>query len=550
MASFVLTVVDTQGIQRYIFGTNKLAQNVGASYLVKQATQQWVVEALPSSNNIISDLRLNDSRRIEDGTLDAEVVYFGGGNAVILFKSMELARDFARKLPRRALIEAPGLNIVLAHSRPFAWESEPLGGKNGVVAATMKTLARRKHDRALDAPLLGLSVTATGAFSGLPATTQLNDEQLIASEAEAKMEVADAAHRLLTQSFDWDEYAVLKELDHLGRSEGERSFVAIVHVDVNGMGQKVEKIRDHFPQASQNRDYVLAMRSFSDSMKEASNYALSKVISVLKRHVQDSDEGQPVIVSNPDNGLHVPLSWDNNQKQYFLPIRPIIYGGDDVTFITDGRLGLSLSALYLKALTTQSLRGPDGHWPITARAGVTIAKTHFPFARAYSLTEELAASAKAFITATNDAQLSALDWHFVSGSLLGDLNSIREKSYRAENDYHLEMRPIALQGKHADWRTWNVFSSIVFQFQTDENWREHRNKVKRLREILRKGSTDAIRHFLDVYSLSQLPKIPNLDSKLPEFGWLGERTPYFDAIEAMDFFIPLSNHVDDEEKSQ
>ena len=55
MASFVLTVVDTQGIQPYIFGTNRLAQNVGASFLVKEATHRWVAEALPAPNNVQSN---------------------------------------------------------------------------------------------------------------------------------------------------------------------------------------------------------------------------------------------------------------------------------------------------------------------------------------------------------------------------------------------------------------------------------------------------------------------------------------------------------------
>lgn len=39
MTQFWLVIVDTTGIQSYIFGSNRLRENVGASYLVHQATQ-------------------------------------------------------------------------------------------------------------------------------------------------------------------------------------------------------------------------------------------------------------------------------------------------------------------------------------------------------------------------------------------------------------------------------------------------------------------------------------------------------------------------------
>ena len=57
MNRYTLTVVDTTGIQDYIFGTNQLKQNVGASYLVDCATRKWVVESLPEPNNLrVKDL--------------------------------------------------------------------------------------------------------------------------------------------------------------------------------------------------------------------------------------------------------------------------------------------------------------------------------------------------------------------------------------------------------------------------------------------------------------------------------------------------------------
>ena len=47
MKKYTLTVIDTKSIQKYIFGTNKLQQNAGASYLVDCTTRYWVVDCRP-----------------------------------------------------------------------------------------------------------------------------------------------------------------------------------------------------------------------------------------------------------------------------------------------------------------------------------------------------------------------------------------------------------------------------------------------------------------------------------------------------------------------
>jgi hypothetical protein len=99
------------------------------------------------------------------------------------------------------------------------------------------------------------------------------------------------------------------------------------------------------------------------------------------------------------------------------------------------------------------------------------------------------------------------------------------------------MRPLRLTNPEKDWRSWSTFSQLVQEFKTDE-WAERRNKVKALREALRAGP-DAVRHFRTVYGLNELPSIP----RQPEMkiqGWQGGQCGYFDAIEAMDFFVPLA----------
>lgn len=126
MSKYIATVIDTTGIQPYIFGSNRLRENIGASYLVEQATNGWVKCALRQifGENVYIPEPEQEEKCIEHDNLDAELVYTGGGNAVILFKDREdkeSAIKFTKRLSKRVLQEAPGLKIVVAHSEPFEW---------------------------------------------------------------------------------------------------------------------------------------------------------------------------------------------------------------------------------------------------------------------------------------------------------------------------------------------------------------------------------------------------------------------------------------------
>jgi hypothetical protein len=222
-----------------------------------------------------------------------------------------------------------------------------------------------------------------------------------------------------------------------------------------------------------------------------------------------------------------------------LPFRPIVFGGDDVTFVSDGRLGLSLAAHYLSEFSSRTLADK---MPAHCRAGVAVVKTHYPFARAYALADELCRSAKQYIKQRqqppfSENGLTAMDWHFAVGGLVLGLQTVRDREYTVPKVGNLNMRPVRLTPRAQDWRSWGTFSQIVEKFQNDEQWAERRNKVKALRDPLR-ASPEAVRQFRTVYGMPELPSIP-LQPDMAIQGWQGDRCGYFDAIEAMDFFVPL-----------
>ncbi|MEH2030751.1 MAG: hypothetical protein V7K67_13935 [Nostoc sp.] len=84
MTQFTITVVDTTGKQNYIFNTNRLRENIGASFLLSKSTKEWVEEILQTNLGVPKN---SQAEPIETSGLDAEIVYANGGNALIIFKS-------------------------------------------------------------------------------------------------------------------------------------------------------------------------------------------------------------------------------------------------------------------------------------------------------------------------------------------------------------------------------------------------------------------------------------------------------------------------------
>jgi hypothetical protein len=573
MRQYWLVVVDTTQIQPYIFGSNRLQENIGASWLVKQATGPWALQLVSALKSNVKDAQqnqLDDRLRIEDGNLEAEVIYAGGGNVLILFADESKARDFIRRLSRKALCEAPGLQLLFA-KQSVDWDARPAQLFDCVMRA-FKDLEAQKAQRAPSAPLLGLGVTAACRSTGLPASVMRGyageAPQPISAEIKAKLDAAEKAHKELTDQFRGvigGDYHFPKDFDDMGREEGEQSFIAVIHADGNGFGQAMIEIGRH--NKHDNRAYIEAVRRRSQAVGRASMQALGQTLDLLWRCIiRDSDEKeQPRLVRTAtldDRGnkreevvARITLKRDSSGR-WFFPFRPLVYGGDDVTFVCDGRLGVSLAVEYLTQFEAHATR-ELGEWS-SASAGVAIVKAHYPFARAYGLADDLCRSAKRFRAQeqerTRQEQGSYLDWHFAVGGLVAELGDIRQREYQTKEG-HLCLRPLSLNPELPTQvdvftaRRWGVFEKALSAFQGTE-WATRRNKVKALRDALRQGEK-AVERFCLIYldDSNKLPALTGDDKGIHrETGWLPgkdkekSRCAYFDAIELADVYMPLVQH--------
>lgn len=527
MSQHVVTILDITGIQAYIFGSNKLRDNIGASQLIEWATKKWLYETLNQAGGAQITPHSDDSfstPAIDDEKVQAELIYAGGGNAIILFANMERAKFWATAYSRHLLQHAPRLGFAIVHSPPFAWKPESNDLIQIIDDLKNNALLTTKQTAQTSVPLLGLGVTASCQSTGLPAVEyhkEASTYRPVSSEVKAKLthdtqQYADKRFQKMFEPFAQLELKLPYDFDDLVGGEGQsrdQGYIAVVHADGNAMGQVFQQIGKR---GLTNRVYIQEIRTLSAQVQQAGMQALAHALGGL---------------IGPDARLISPFQ----HRQYF-PVRPIVYGGDDVTFVCDGQLGLALAARYLDSFE-QTTEDTIGH-RLTACAGIAIVKAHYPFARAYDLSEELCRHAKGWARRS----CSAMDWHIATSGLLGDLDTIREREYTVRYG-KLTMRPISLHVQHNEWRNWRDFRTMLHTFKNSEEWSGKRNKVMRLREVLREGR-DRTSQFLKLYRLNSLPPYAHAPTDLAEKGWISsDNEPicgYFDVIEALDFFSLLA----------
>jgi len=543
MTIYTLTLLDTSSIQDYVFGSNQLAQNIGASELVELATGQWLIQSL-NYLNLTHNMKWSASKGVEytDDTVekvDVEAIYAGGGNAVLIFTPGKDAKQFIHHHSRHVLKNARGLQLQ-AVFKTFEWD--PITGKGESIAETLNALRKevfaQKMKRPVSTPIPGLSVTAACVYTGLPATgrkieeifpdlfnthdaerlDRTNQDRPISKEVADKLRAEpDAKERLhnILVNVRSAGYEFVYDFEQFG-DKGTSSYIAVVHTDGNGMGKRFDEIAKIHNAA--NREYIKQVRALSQSVRTQADKALKATADYLIAGLKKGDI--KIAVHKMSN---IPL----------LPFRPIVFGGDDVTFVCDGRLGLQLANVYLKAFTEGHLSDDK---PIFARAGIAVVKTHFPFSRAYDLSEDLARNAKESINELKEMHeegANVMDWHFSTTGVIRPLKDLRQREYQAKiNNRSLLLRPIRVDSKPGVWRTWETLEATMKGFKDKKKW--PRNKMKDLQSALRGGS-DEVKVFLKNYHMDDLPKIP-AQPGLEKTGWLNNTTcGYFDALEAIDF---------------
>ena len=527
-------LLDTRSIQKYVFGCNRLKTNTGASYLVDGIFTEAMVNVLKQSGLKMPAQDWKEAKELEmskeNSDTECEIAYIGGGNMLILVRkgeeSLSICRELVQKWSLKVLLETPGLKTGVAIGEIDL-------GKDNFQDSLKALYTKLKENQnnvlpQVDLPYTGFSIECD--YSGKVANVYNKKyKRLVSAEVEAKTVAFDAADKKIKKNFSevlGNEYDFCSELESLGYKDGE-SYISVIHIDGNNMGVKFSSCRD-----------MQERKNLSKKVQETVEHAFGYLI---KNIVTEYDSYADV--------LDMRVLKQGNKR--LLPLRPIIIGGDDITFICPGRMGLQYAQAFIDYVNSEDLlddklykyikeeTGKQISKSLSCCAGVAIVPAKYPFFRAYELAEQLCDEAKA-LSRKDDGNY--LDFAILHGEKYGDIKMLRKEQYESANG-NLHYGPYNVLGKETDKKSVKGLLALSRALAGDKM---PRNKVKNLRRVLHED-----KHSMSIF-LENCPEICELVKKENKLATVTAddlwdevedkdkdkvtfATRYIDAIEAIDF---------------
>jgi len=500
--------LETASIQNYIFSSNKLKVNLGASFIVEHLLFKKILsEAVGEKNkNFISEWYEAESPESISANEELRVGYIGGGNAVLYGEKDKLS-EVDEMFKRKVLEYFPGLEVYSGIIDVGTDVNERYEEKNKNLSDTVNTnrsavpFINRTFQHGIfnschisQGPALFREKEADNNYVSDDVKVKFTGSQKVNEQHEK--DLLNKEHR--------ENYSFPLEFEKLSKKD-DKAYIAVVHIDGNNMGQSFIDAKD-----------LPKTQKLSIATRNIATNAYRKLLT----HFIDEIEN-----------LDLELEKDKKDGRTLLPIRPIITGGDDITFVCEGTLGIGLASKFLRYFHEES-KG-SAFEELHACAGVAIVKQKYPFSKAYALSEELIKECKKLTRGEgNDGSyLAAMVAGFGTGASLVDLKNKYANKNLLGKPYHILGNQSEKTQSFEDIR--RVIQSLKRMGGSGERLFP-RNKLMELRFALLKGK-DATR---ETWSMIK-SRYPKLEIEKLSEGWIEKkekRALLFEAIEWMDFY--------------
>ncbi len=482
-----LTILEVSQKQAYIFQSNELRSNI-----LNSAVIAWVMSK-EYMEETISDKTLFDAER--------NLVYSGGGHTVLEFERREDAVQFTKKITTAIKKEYQGIEVFAA-TLEYAEELTP--GEN--LKELTKKLERKKSVRAASFRQGSFGVEKINTNTLKP---MLEGETL---ERTGRARMPEAEEKI-DKELSAEGFHRVYKFGELGGTKDESNFVAVVHIDGNAMGKRVENLQKRYENCEWE-EYKANLKEFSQSIDEQFKEAYKEMAEYVAANIKNDKLG------------------DLDIQEKKLPVRRIITAGDDICFVAEGRIGLECAAAFIRFLgKKKNTVDEEGY---AACAGVAIVHQKYPFYKAYELSEMLCSNAKKFGASLSEdgsgRDVSAIDWHIEFGEVKDTLEEIRNGYYDADGRM-LISRPYIVDASEKilesePLRRYENFRRLLLDIQREEVYA--RGTLKELRSVLKQGARET-EYYLKFHRIEELLA----DRPEDDFSLL------YDAVELIDTFIKL-----------
>lgn len=422
-----------QGIQSFIFQTNKLSEIVGASELVEEICTSKFAEMVYGSGEGARKALKNDKGR---------AILYAAGNIKYIFDDKEKCASVVREFPKRISTFAPGVTLSQAVVE-FEDAGDPQKFKKAV--NELERRLRIQRNKQMRSNTLGLMGIERSRQTGLPVSHIVGNDHFDLARYAKLYDSNDERQRttqtLCKKAFGqfYGEAEICYDIENM---TGTNDWIAVIHADGNGLGQVVQKI-------GENKD---AFREFSNNLDAATT---ESAVAAFKAVSEKYKWGKRV------------------------PIRPIVLGGDDLTVVcradlavdyvlefirhfeasTKEKLGdvLSKKKVFEKGSVTDRL---------TACAGIAFVKSSYPFYYAYELAEALCSRAKkdaknkTDIKAGKELPQSCIMFHKVQDTFAEEYEEIVKRELTPSDGKSFEYGPYYLNEKEDRWTVETLLEKV------------------------------------------------------------------------------------------
>ncbi|HOQ83644.1 MAG TPA: hypothetical protein PLT80_05260 [Candidatus Syntrophosphaera thermopropionivorans] len=491
--------VDLRAIQNYIFSSNKLKDNIGASYIVSTLFNNG--EGKDFCKNSSGDIKSDSGSENKE----EEKGFCGGGNLYLQCKTEDEAKNIVRNLSKRIFEKAPGLsfNAVILKAeeeKDFSYRMQRLYQKMAE--------EKRTHHQITTLPSYGINAQCSaGPLSAQYLDNSEGSRKYISEVVQVKRIAAKRAESEFKDKYKealGDDFEPTDEFLKISPLKGEDSHIAVVHIDGNGIGAIFSTLKTL-------SDY----QEFSNKLNNDMQQALRETIKILEDKIRKGEWDYNYKTVNEENVL-----------KYILPLRPIYIGGDDITFVCEGRLGIELSCIFIEEV--QKLLNRDD---VSFCAGVAIAKTNFPFFQIYKAADALCRSAKnkrlqdikEEVAKKSD---SYIDFHMINSSVYSNLEKVRKIQYTS------------ISGKNILYYRPYKLSEMKKQIENAKNFARTwpNSKLAKFREVLYKSKDELTAFKQDINTKINLPLFYDgfQDFANSDDFFFDNKTIFLDIIELID----------------
>ena len=328
-----------QGIQEYIYATNKLQEIIGASEIIDSLGQKFDEKKDYGEIYAVFDkLREND--------LVEQILLNAAGNFRAIVDGEENLKKIVRDLPKKIMQNAYGITISQA-TTPY--NDNDYGTASKELERKLKT-QRNRPSLPLD---MSINFMALAPKTARPIVKFDDDDALDISSVQKR----EAHGRWFKR------HPGAKELKEFSQISNKKNKLAVIHADGNGLGVLVKNLTDEV----KNTGKLDVIANFSKALDNATKDACENAIAKTEEVFGKDD----------------------------LKIKALILSGDDMTAVCDADIALEFTKNFIEEFEKETdKKKPDIKEKLTMCAGIAYCNEKFPFHYAVALAEELCSAAK------------------------------------------------------------------------------------------------------------------------------------------------------------